>query len=140
MPAGWQFYSGQHFVIAYPPGWTMATSPSQTGLSGGGVILTNPAMSPPTSQVSVAEEWGFSSSQLQAICQLRGTMVSLAGLSMKYTVGEGVHRNWLFVDNQGVTFTLDALDAAQSPLVQQLDNSILTTFQPDDSASGCPVT
>jgi hypothetical protein len=140
VPAGWQFYSGQHFVITYPPAWTTATSPSQTGLSGGGVILTNPAMSPATSQISVVEEWGYSSSQLQAICQLQGTTVSLAGLPMNYTVGEGVHRNWLFVDSQGVTFTLDALDAAQSSQVQQLDNSILATFQPDDPSSGCPAT
>ena len=97
-------------------------------------------MSPDTSQIAVVEEWGYSSSQLQAICQLQGTKVSLAGLSMNYTLGEGVHRNWLFVDSQGVTFTLDALDVAQSSQVQQLDNSILATFQPDDSSSGCPAT
>jgi hypothetical protein len=86
------------------------------------------------------EAWGYRSSQLQAICQLQGTTASLAGLSMNCTVGKGVHRNWLFVDRQGVTFTLDALDAAQSSQVQQLDNSILPTFQPDDSTSGCPAT
>jgi hypothetical protein len=140
VPAGWQFFSGQHFVITYPPAWTTSLLPSQTGLSGGGVILTNPATGPAASQVSVVEEWGYSSSQLQAICQLQGTTVNLAGLPMNYTVGEGVHRSWLFVDNQGVTFSLDALDAARPSQVQQLDNSILATFQLDDSTSGCPAT
>jgi hypothetical protein len=88
----------------------------------------------------VIEEWGYTNSQLQVICQLQGTTASLGELSMKYTVGEGVHRNWLFVDSQGVAFTLDAQDAAQSSQVQQLDNRILATFRPDDSSSGCPET
>jgi hypothetical protein len=59
---------------------------------------------------------------------------------MNYTLGEGVHRSWLFIDSQGVTFALDALDAMRSSPIQQLDNSILATFRPDDTSSGCPVT
>jgi hypothetical protein len=67
-------------------------------------------------------------------------LVSLAGLSMNYTVGEGVHRNWLFVNSNDVAFTLDARDATQSSQVQQQDNSVLATFRPDDSSSGCSTT
>jgi hypothetical protein len=138
VPSGWQVYSGQHFTIAYPPAWTMPPSQPETGLSGGGITFFNPA--PASGQVSLVEEWGYSKSDLQAICQLSGTKVSLAGLSMNYTVGEGVHRNWLFIDSQGVTFVLDALDALRSSPIQQLDNSILATFRPDDTSSGCPAT
>jgi hypothetical protein len=140
VPPGWQVYSGQHFTIAYPSAWATSASPPETGFSGGGIIFSNPAASPATSQVVVAEEWGYSNSQLQAICQLTGTKAILAGLSMNYTVGEGVHRNWVFIDSQGVAFTLDALDAAKSSQIQQLDDSILATFRPDDTSSGCPAT
>lgn len=135
VPAGWQVYSGTHFTIAYPSGWTTTVSPAQTGLMGGGIVLTDPATS---GQVTVSETWGYSQSQLQAMCQLQGAAVTLAGLSMKYSVGEGVHRNWLFIDSHGTAYTLDAMDANQSQSVQQQHDNILATFRPDDASPGCP--
>lgn len=136
VPAGWQIYSGPHFTIAYPNGWTMTTSAVQTGLMGQGIILTDPTQ-PGTGQVSVVEEYGYSSSQLQAICQLPGTIVTLAGLRMKYTVGEGVHRNWQFVSSSGVSDTLDAQDGNQLQDVQKQHDRILATFRPDDATPAC---
>jgi hypothetical protein len=136
-PTGSQVYSGQHFTLTYPTGWTLTTSPAQTGLMGDGIILTDPAAQPPAGPVTVTEAWGYSPSQLQALCQLPGTAVRVAGLSMKYTIGEGVHRNWLFVNSQGVAFTLDAMDANQSLAVQQQHNAILATFRPDDGTTAC---
>lgn len=137
VPAGWQVYSGQHFTIAYPNGWTYTISPPQTGLMGDGFILSDPAASPATGQVEAGEAWGYSQSQLQTICQLSGTKVTLAGLTMNYTVGEGVHRNWLFINSDGVEFVLDARDANQPSSVQQRYSSILATFRLDDSTPGC---
>jgi hypothetical protein len=134
VPSGWQVYSGAHFTIAYPPGWSITTSPAQTGLMGGGVILAS-TQSP--GNVTVTEAYGYTQSQLQSICQLTGTPTTLAGISMKYSVGEGVHRTWAFLDSKGVNFTLDTLDATQPQSVQQTHDSILATFRPDDPISDC---
>ena len=137
VPADWQVYSGQHFTIAYPSGWTHTTSPMQTGLMGQGIILTDPAAYPSTGQIEVLEEYGFSQSQLQAMCQIQGTTVTLARLSMKYIVGEGVHHNWLFINSNGVAHTLDAMDANKPQAVQQQHDAVLATFRPDDPTPGC---
>lgn len=58
------------------------TSPAPTGLMGGGIILSDPAAGGATGRVTVAEVWGYSQSQLQAMCQLQGTTVTLADLPM----------------------------------------------------------
>lgn len=137
VPADWQVYSGQHFTMAYPSGWTYTASPVPTGLMGQGIMLTDPAGYPSTGQIEVLEEYGFSQSQLQAMCQLQGTTATLARLSMKYTVGEGIHRNWLFINSNGVAYTLDAMDANKPQAVQQQHDAVLATFRPDDPTAGC---
>lgn len=134
VPAGWQVYFGIHFTIAYPANWTMTPSPHQQGLQGGGVTLSNPDN---TGLVSVVESYGYSQSQLQSICQFDGTPKMLAGIQMRYVLGEGVHRNWSFVNSNGVEYSLDALDATRPQAVQALDDSVLATFRPDDARSGC---
>lgn len=134
VPAGWQVYSGTHFTIAYPANWTYTTSPAQQGFMGGGVIFSNQQY---TGQISVVETYGYSQSQIQSICHLDGTPKTLAGIQMKFVVGEGVHRNWSFVNSDGVEYSLDALDATQPQGVQALDDSILATFRPDDAAPLC---
>ena len=134
VPAGWQVYFGTHFTIAYPANWTMMPSPHQQGLQGGGVTLSNQDN---TGLVSVVESYGYSQSELQALCQLDGTPKILAGIQMKYVVGEGVHRNWSFVNSNGIEYSLDALDATQPQDVQAVDDSILATFRPDDATPLC---
>lgn len=134
VPAGWRVYSGTHLTIAYPADWTFTTSQAQQGLMGGGAIFSS---SQHTGLITVVETYGYSQSQLQSICHLDGTPKTLAGIQMKYVLGEGVHRTWSFVNSKGVEFTLDAFDANQSQDVQALDDNILATFRPDDASLGC---
>lgn len=134
VPAGWQVYSETHFTIAYPANWTYTTFPAQQGLKGIGVVFSSEQQ---TGLITVVETYGFSQSQLQSICHLDGTPKMLAGIQMKYVLGEGVHRSWSFVNSKSVSYGLDAFDATRPQDVQALDDSILATFRPDDAGSGC---
>lgn len=134
IPAGWSVFAGDHFTIAYPPTWTYTTSPPQTGLQGMGVSF---ASGQQTGEITVIESYGYSPSQAQSLCQPGGTPATLAGLPMSYMVGEGVHRNWSFVNHDQISFVLDAFDAAQPQAVQQADDAVLATFRPANPTPLC---
>jgi hypothetical protein len=87
--------------------------------------------------VSVGADIGYTTAEIQSICQLSGTHTTLAGLTVNYTVFEGVHRNWQFINTDGISFGLDAFDLNQPQSQQTLDDAILATFRPANPASGC---
>ncbi len=136
-PAGWQVYEGQQFTIAYPPDWSYGFKSPPTGAQGQGIVLSGPQAS---DQVTILEEYGFSDSDIQNLCKLGEgeTMTRLAGLPMKYTLGEGVYRTWFFLNSEHYSYALTVLDGNQPQAVQKLHDAILATFKPNDSASGCP--
>jgi hypothetical protein len=137
VPAGWQVYAGAHYTIAYPPDWSYSFKSPPTGAQGQGIILSGAQTS---DQITIMEQYGFSSSDIQKLCKLGEgeTMTRLAGLPMKYTLGEGVYRTWFFLNSQGYSYSLTVLDGNQPQAAQKQHDAILATFRPRDSASGCP--
>lgn len=134
IPSGWSVFAGDHFTIAYPPTWTYTTSPPQTGLQGMGVSFSNGQQS---GVITVIESYGYSPTDAQSLCSRGGTPVTFDGLPMSYMVGEGVHRNWTFVNHDQISFDLDAFDAAQPQAVQQADDAVLATFRPANPTPLC---
>ncbi len=132
-PAGWLVYHGDHFTIAYPPGWSYnlpTTSDPQTLV----VILTGPQ---PRDQIEVVEMTAVAA-DAEPCSTLGTTAATLAGLPMRYDVVEGVHRVWSFYTSAHISYDLSALDADQSTTMQTRHDSILATFRPDDRTPGCP--
>ncbi len=137
IPTGWQVYAGQHFTIAYPPDWSYNYQSPPTGAQGQGIVLSGPQVS---DRITILEQYGYSDSDIQTLCKLGEgeTMTRLAGLPMKYTLGEGVYRTWFFLNSEHYSYALTVLDGNQPKATQKLHDEILATFKPNDSASGCP--
>jgi hypothetical protein len=78
----------------------------------------------------------------QSLCPLASgeTWVTLAGLTMKYSNPEGVHRVWLFLDSNNNEYQIEADDGFPTtpPQAVQQDDAILATLKLDNSTPGCP--
>lgn len=136
-PAGWSVYWGDHFTIAYPPGWyeMSPAAPPETGVTQTIIELTGPQ---PRDQITVVEST-FPQDQLTDFCATTGqTATLLAGLPMTYQVVEGVHRQWTFVTDKQISYQLSTFDGDSSATMQAQSDAILATFRPDDTAPGCP--
>lgn len=135
-PAGWTIYHGAHFSIAYPAGWSSATPTFAGDGQSVVVILSGPQ---PRDQIEVVETSGIPQAQIPDVCAATGqSPAHLAGLPMTYTVAEGVHRVWSFFSAAHISYQVSAMDADQPAAMQAQHNTILATFQPDDTTPGCP--
>lgn len=133
-PAGWTVYHGDHFLIAYPAGWSTSTPAIEDGGQTAVVVLSGPK---PRDQIEVTEILVIP--QNADPCAVgRAQLVTLAGLPMRYEIVEGVHRVWSYFTSAHIEYALSALDADQSTAIQSQHDAILATFRPDDRASGCP--
>jgi hypothetical protein len=129
-------YTGAHFTIAYPPGWTYTSQGVTSADPSVLVIFTGPQ---PRDQIEVTEVAGVTQAQVPDYCTTTGAkQVHLAGLVMNYQVAEGVHRVWSFFTSTHISYSLSALDADQSAAMQAQHDAILATFKPEDTAPGCP--
>lgn len=136
-PSGWSVYRGDHFTIAYPPQWSYTPiPPGQVGndtLSS--VVLNGPQ---PRAQIQI-NETTFTQDEFANFCTSAGrTATQLAGLPMRYALIEGVHRSWIFVSAERISYELSTFDGDWPANMQAQQNSILATFRPDDTTSGCP--
>jgi hypothetical protein len=107
-----------------------------TGSQGQGIVLSGPQAS---DTITILEEYRFTDSDIQSLCKLGEgeTRTQLAGLPMKYTLGEGAYRTWFFLNSAHFSYSLTVLDGNQSQAAQKQHDAILATFQPDDTTSGC---
>jgi hypothetical protein len=139
VPSGWLVLSGQHFSLAYPPGWSVQMPETNTGAT---IYFLAP---PPSSHDQGVEVEVFQVPQsvgsegMPPYCFGPGQdglkRVLLAGIPMAYQfgIGEGADmRSWNFVNAQRTHYTLDADDAHGTAMVQAQDDRILATFRPDN--------
>lgn len=63
--------------------------------------------------------------------------VTLAGLPMRYSVVEGVHRSWQFITTTGTSYQLSTNDGLASADVQAQDDAVLATFRSEVTTPGC---
>ena len=66
--------------------------------------------------------------------------VTLAGLTMRYSTPEGVHRSWFFLNKNNEGYEIDANDGFPTSTTQEVqqDNAVLATLKLDDATPGCP--
>lgn len=135
VPAGWQVYSGPHFTIAYPSGWSTQSDNPPTGSMG----LTISLQKPQGREIVVQELYGYSDAQFKDMCKplVGGTPVRLATLPMTYQLFEGVYRQWFFINSNRYSYMLEVLDGNQPQAAQAADDAVLATFRPDDPTPGC---
>lgn len=140
VPAGWHVYSGQHFTIAVPADWGVKTYPLSVTQQGHDVTYS---FSPSTTAhlgVDVMEDSGLDEATLQHdFCPnpAHEPTVALAGLPMRYSVIEGVHRSWQFITNTGTSYQLSINDGLAGKDVQAHDDAVLATFRSEDTTPGC---
>lgn len=134
-----------HFSLSVPTNWTVtAVAPSTLGSAPGvtseGIELSSPSFTGGPYQLEITDYAHIPVDQLQSgYCSTTGTTaVTYAGLPMRYSVAEGVYRTWQFVNSQGTSYFLSAMDATQPSSVQQANDAILATFKPDEATPGCP--
>lgn len=92
------------------------------------------------SLVSIGETDNIDAATIQSdFCAGQATIVTLAGLPMRYQVNSGgVNRSWEFVTSQGTVYGLTTTDGNQSADVQAQDQAILATFLPEYTTPACP--
>ncbi len=139
VPAGWQVYVGPHFSVAYPAGWTVSPNPQGDNSPSHPNVVYALAMPDGTGHVSIGETDNVDAATIQSdFCAGQATIVTLAGLPMRYQVNSGgVNRSWEFVTTQGTVYGLTTTDGNQSASSQAQDQAILATFTPEYTTPAC---
>lgn len=140
VPSGWLVLAGEHFSLAYPPGWTPQTAPQQDG----SVLYTIAPPDAQTAPVRVMVQANVPSSTISSpYCMPASSDIqrtTLAGLAMTFMLsGEGqLDRTWAFANAQRTVFVLAVGDAQSGDAARAQSDAILATFRPDDSTPwGC---
>lgn len=124
-PAGWSVYHNFGFAVAYPSDAGMGENSHNSS-----VVFYN-------ARLTIMQVGGDPS-----FCALAPgeSWVTLAGLTMKYSNPEGVHRVWFFQDSNQNGYQIEADDGFPTSTSQdvQQDDAILATLKLDDSTPGCP--
>lgn len=123
-PAGWSVYHNNGFAVAYPNDAGLAES------------THHPSVAFYNARLTIMQVAGD-----QSLCALATgeSWAPLAGLTMKYSTPQGVHRVWFFLDSAGNGYQIEADDGFPTSTSQdvQQDNAILATLKLDNSTPGC---